>query len=254
MALFCLIIVSTSCSKPGEVSVKKYFVAMKMNDKDTMGSMAIEPKDLEYKDYEITAVSAEDEKDLELPALEEKLKALTKEKTQQGNNAMDAQDNVDDLKDELEETRRASQKAQLRKQIEEAEKTFEEEKQKYNDLVLKIAAAQKAIEREKALIGMSTGRKQDLDMFTGKTYYQKVDVKVTLDNDEVKDYVFCLRRNELMLQDKTIGGRLVIIQIDTAEDYKKSMEKKEAEAAEQPAAQPTEEVSEEKPAEEKSDQ
>ncbi|MCK4763289.1 MAG: hypothetical protein KAW12_13915 [Candidatus Aminicenantes bacterium] len=250
LALFCLIIVTTSCSQPGEATVKKYFVAMKMDDKDTMGSMAIEPKDLEYKEYEIVTLSEPEEKELELAGLEEKLKALIKERTEQGNNAQDAQDNLDDLDDELEETRRASKKAQLRKQIEAADAAFEEEKQKYRDLVQKIVASQKAVEREKSLIGMSTGRKQDLDMFTGKTYYQKVDVKVTLANDEVKDYVFCLRKSELMLGEgkKTIGGRLIIIQIDSADDYKKSVEKKEAEAAEQ---QPTEEVTEEKPAEEK---
>lgn len=254
VALFSLIIFFTSCSQPGEVTVSKYFQAMKLNDKDTMSSMAIEPKGLEFKSFEIVNIAEPVEKDLELPILEQKVKDTTKEKQDQGAAAMDASDDLEDLKDELEETRRASTRAQLRGKIEEAEKAFEEEKAKYNFILLKLTDLQKQVSREKDLIRMSTGRPEGLDMFTGKTFYQKVDVKVTLENGDVNDYVFLLRRTDLTLENKTINGRLIIVKILTAAEYEQEQQEKEAEEAAAAAAdEKTEEVSEEKTAEEKNE-
>lgn len=254
LALFCLIVILTSCSQPGEVTVSKYFQAMKLNDKDTMASMALEPKDLEYKSFEIVTIAEPVEKDLELPILEGKLDEMKKKKTDQGNNAMDASDDLEDLKDELAETRGSRTRARLQTQIEEAEKVFEEEKQKYNEITLKVVGLEKRIAREKDLIRMSTGRPDELDIFTGKSFYQKVDVKVTLENGDVNDYVFLLRRTDLTLENKTINGRLIITKILTAADYDKELQAEEAEAQEDAAKaeqEKTEEVSEEKTAEQK---
>ena len=256
MAVFCSIIIFTSCSQPGEVTVTKYFQAMKMNDKDTMGSMAIQPKDLEFKSYEIVTIAEPVEKDLELPILEERMKKLAAKKAKQGNNAMDASDNLEDLKYDLEIARGARTKANLKKQIEEAETAFEAEKEKYNQITLRVAALEKKISRERDLIKMSTGRTDTLSLFTGKSYYLKVDVKVTLENGDVNDYVYLLRRTDLTLQDKTIGGRLIIIKIRTAADYEKEVQAEEAQEAEEIAAaeeseEPTEEVKEDETAEEK---
>ena len=164
MAVFCSIIIFTSCSQPGEVTVTKYFQAMKMNDKDTMGSMAVQPKDLEYKSYEIVNIAEPVEKDLELPVLEERMKKMNAKKTKQGNNAMDASDNLEDLKYDLEIARGSRTKAQLKKQIGEAEKVFGVEKEKYNQITLKVTALNKKISRERNLIKMSTGRTDTLSL------------------------------------------------------------------------------------------
>ncbi|MCI0471136.1 MAG: hypothetical protein L0Y73_05710 [Candidatus Aminicenantes bacterium] len=225
MALFCMIIVLTACSTPGKVTVSKYCQAMKLNDKDTMAAMALEPKDLEFKSFEIVSVSEPVEKDLELSALTEQLNKLNQEKQDQGDKAMDAQDTLDELKDELESSRRS--KGELKKKIEEAEKAFETEKQTYNDLVVKITALQKQMTREKDLIKMSTDRTEDLEMFKGKTFYQRVDVKMTLESGETNDYVFLLRRSDLTLENRTINGRLVITKIASAADFETEMQKEE---------------------------
>jgi hypothetical protein len=259
-ALFCAIIVLTACSQPGEITVEKYFQAMKLNDKDTMSSMALEPKDLEFKSFEIGLVGEPIEKDLELPIYEKKLKELNKQKAEQGNNAMDAQDNLEELKDELSDARGARTKAGIQKQIEEAEKAFAEEKQQYNFLLMNVADLQKKISREKDMIRMSTGRTESLNLFSGKSFYQKVDAKVILENGDVNNYVFLLKRTDLTLQEqeKTLNGRLIIIKIQTAAEYEKELQETEAEAeaeaaADQqpPAEEKTEEVNEEKTAEEK---
>lgn len=263
-ALFCLVLIFASCSQPGEITVEKYFQAMKMNDKDTMSSMALVPKDLEFKTYEIVSIAEPVEKDLELPIYEAKLKDLIKRRTDQGNNAMDAQDDLEDLKDELADARGARTKARIKKQIEEAETKFGEEKFKYNALLMDVASFNKKISREKDMIGMSTGRTDTLNLFTGKSFYLKVDVKITLENGDVNDYVFLLRRTDLTLQEqKTINGRFIIIKIQTAADYEKDVQAEEAEAAAEAAAVEadkaaaegtTEEVSEEKTAEEKTEE
>ncbi|MCK5057545.1 MAG: hypothetical protein KAT34_12855 [Candidatus Aminicenantes bacterium] len=257
MALFCSIIIFTSCSQPGEVTVSKYFQAMNMNDKDTMGSMALQPKDLEFKSFEIVNLAESVEKDLELPILEERMKKLAAKKMMQGNNAMDASDDLEDLKYDLEVARGSRTKAKLQKQIEEAEKNFEAEKGKFNQITLKVAVLEKKITREREMIKMSTGRTDTLSLFAGKSHYQKIDVKVTLENGDVNDYVFQLRRTDLTLQDKTIDGRLIILKILTAADYEKEVQAEEAQEAEEIAAaeesEDTEEVKEDKTAEEKNE-
>ena len=53
LAVLGLIVVMSSCQKAEEVTVSKYFGAMQANDKATMGTMAYEPRDVEFKDFEI---------------------------------------------------------------------------------------------------------------------------------------------------------------------------------------------------------
>lgn len=264
-ALFCLVLIFTSCSKPGEITIEKYFQAMKMNDKDTMSSMALVPKDLEFKTYEIVNLGEPEEKDLELPIYEAKLKELVKQRTEQGNNAMDAQDNLEDLKDELADARGSRTRSRIKKQIEEAETKFGEEKFKYNSILMDVAAMNKKISREKDMIRMSTGRTETLNLFTGKSFYMKIDIKVTLENGDSNNYVFKIRRTDLTLQEKTINGRFIITKILTADEYEKEVQAEEAAAAAEAAAveadkeaaeaaAKAEEVTEEKTAEEKTEE
>ncbi len=219
VALFGILIMLTSCAKPGEVTVSKYFQAMKLDDKDTMASMAIEPKDVEYKSFEIVSLDEPKVETFALPALLEERNKLEEERKALALKAEDASDDVEDLKDEMAETRRSSRKRELEKEIEEAEKKFDEIKEQYKGLLQKVNDVKKKIEREEALIKMSTGWTENLEMFQGETHLQKVDVKVNLLNGETKDYVFLLRHNVLRLEDKVRKGRLIITRIDTKEDY-----------------------------------
>ena len=72
-ALFSLIFGMTSCQTGEDVTVEKYFQAMKHNDKDTMSAMAVEPKDLEYKAFKIIKVSEPQVTELALPGMEKQL-------------------------------------------------------------------------------------------------------------------------------------------------------------------------------------
>lgn len=239
LAVLSLIVVMSSCQKADEVTVTKYFQAMQHNDKDTMGTMAYEPKDIEFKSYEILSIDEPVVKELELPALLKKLVDIEKKKNDQVMLAVDKGDELAEVEDELEETRRGSKRAELEKKLEELAVQAEAEKAKVKVMQLEMNKIGKQIEREKALMTLSTAMRDNLEMFTGETQTSTVTVKVTLENDEVKDYLFFLRKDTLKLENRQQIGRSVVITIMTPEEYEKAM--KEAETQ-------TEEVTEQEPA------
>ena len=190
LAVLGLIMVMSSCQKAEEVTVSKYFQAMQHNDKDTMSTMASEPKDVEYKDFEILSIEEPVIEPLALQALLKKVVDLEKGKKDQVNMVIEKDDELAEVEDELEDTRRGSKRAELKKQIEELKAQAEEEKQKVKTMQLEINHLNKAIEREKALITLSTNVRDNLEMFSGETHTIKATVKVTLENDEVQNYIF----------------------------------------------------------------
>lgn len=219
ITLFSVLILLVSCSKPGEVTVSKYFQAMIHNDKDTMAAMAVEPKDLEYKSYKVTATSELEKKTFEFPVLTEAKKALEKQKEEQGTKALDAKYALEDLNDAMGETRRGSRKGEVQQQIKDAEAAYKAEEDKYKKIVTNLNDTKKKLGLELEMIKMCTGIDQEIDLYEGETYIQKVDVKVTLLNGQEKDYVFLLRQTNLKLQEKVYRGRLIILKILTAEEF-----------------------------------
>ena len=57
LMVFCITMLITSCSTPDKTIISKYFQAMEANDRETMQSMSADPKDLEFKSYEIVSVT-----------------------------------------------------------------------------------------------------------------------------------------------------------------------------------------------------
>jgi hypothetical protein len=248
LALFSLIVVLTSCKKAEEITITKYFQAMQHNDKDTMSAMAVEPKAIKFKSFKVASVDEPMLKELELSAMEQKIKAIERQKKDQFNAALDKNDVVEELKDELAETRRRARRAELQKQLETAEGEANEERSKYIALNNRLLQMKKNIETEKSLIESSTGIDKNFELYTGETHIHKVTVSVTLANDEVKDYIFVLRRNLLKLEDRPINGRMIIIKIATPEEYEQELkEQEEAEGTE------SEEVTEPQPTGEQSE-
>lgn len=247
LALFGLIAVMTGCTKAEEITVNKYFEAMKHNDKDTMASMAIEPVDIEYKKFEIVSLDEPVVNELELPALKKKLEDLKKSQKEQVEEALDKQYAMEDLQDELDDTRRRAKKKELEGKIEEAKAEMEAEKGKVYLIVKDINKTKKRISREKSLIETSTGiGGQTLDLYTGETHLLKANVKITLADGTDADYVFLLCKYVLKMgESNPRSGRLIITKIATVADYEKEMQ--EGEAEDDTAT--TEEVSEETPAE-----
>ncbi|MCX6579912.1 MAG: hypothetical protein NT166_06970 [Candidatus Aminicenantes bacterium] len=229
LAVLSLMVVMSSCQKSEEVTVTKYFEAMQHNDRDTMSAMALEPKDIEYKSYEILSIDAPVTKELELPVLLKKLADTEKGKKEQVTKAMDKAEGLQDAQDELDETRGGGKKAELQNKIATLKAESDAETQKVRIMQLDINRLKKAIDREKALITLSTAMRDNLEMFSGETASIKVTAKVTLQNNEVKNYIFLLRKDTLILEGKKQLGRLVIIKLMTAEEYEKSLKQKDEE-------------------------
>ncbi|MDQ1351490.1 MAG: hypothetical protein QG657_1793 [Acidobacteriota bacterium] len=226
LAVLSLMVVLSSCQKAEEVTVTKYFQAMEHNDRDTMAAMAYEPKDIEYKSYEILPIDKPVTKELELPALLKKLADTEKGKKDQVSIAIEKEEALSEAKDELDEAR-GGRKAELQNKVAKLQAESDAETQKVRTMQLDINKLKKAIDREKALITLSTALSENLEMFTGETTSIKVTTKVTLQNNEVKNYIFLLRKDALKLEGKQQLGRLVIVKLLTAEEYDQSLKQKD---------------------------
>lgn len=247
MALFGLIALMTSCSKGEEITISKYFEAIKMNDTDTLGAMAMEPKKIIHKKYEVVSISEPIIETLQLPILEKKLIDLTSERKKQLDAAMDKQYELEDMQDELEDTRRRSKKQELEDQIKLKQDEMNAEKKKLYSIMHQINKTKKAISREKALIKSSTGVSDNFALYTGETHKSDATIKVTLPDDTVQNYIFEMISYQLSIQDRPRNGRLVITKIATPEELE--AEKK---AAEEEGNMESQEVTEEQPAEDTS--
>ncbi|HSQ36074.1 MAG TPA: hypothetical protein VLQ89_08800, partial [Candidatus Binatia bacterium] len=121
VALMIVIMITTSCQKPEEITLSKYFQAMKAKDRDTMAAMAAEPMALEFKSWKL--VSSEDPvaEDLILQQLITTQAEIKAKREKLMGEIRDKKDAVDALKTRLGETRGGRQKAELQKQIDAGE-------------------------------------------------------------------------------------------------------------------------------------
>lgn len=229
LALFSLIVGLTSCQKAEESTVSKYFQAMKHDDKDTMTAMAIEPTAFKFKSFKIDKVEPVVEKPLELTEFTKQFAELETQQKNQLGIATEKRDIFDELKDQL----GAAPKGDNAKKLADAEAEATAAKDKFMAINRDIRNMKKKIEFEKSILTASVGVDKDFELFTGNTFLYRVLVKVTMENDEVKDYVFLLRKNTLKREGESrdLKGRIVIIKIGTPEDIAKG----DQEATEEPA-------------------
>ena len=245
LILLSVAIIMTSCTKPEEVTISKYFQAMKVGeagDKDTMTSMAINPKHIKFDTYEIISVQEPVIEPIILPELNKKLADIGQEKKTIGLAAQEANDAILDLEDELADARGSSKKRELNAKLDEARAQKDELVTSFKEVIQKKKDLEKQIEFEQTLMKTSAGRSKmpNIAMYRGDSHTSKIDVKVTLMTKEIVDYVFVLKKYVLKLEEKELPrNRYLIIDIMTAEEYTKSLE----EDTEEP--ENTEEVTEE---------
>jgi len=220
VALMMLIMITTSCQKPEEITLSKYFQAMKAKDRDTLATMAAEPMALEYKSWELVSSEAPVTEDLilmqllatqaEIKAKRDKLIGVIKDK----------KDALDALKTRLGETRGGRQKAELQKQIDASEQDVLLETQNYKQVVTDFSQMKNQVENEKKMVTMSTSIEQNQELMTGKAVTVKSIVKITTASGD-KEYVFLLRKYELInpVTNKVSPNRFIILKIQPKEDF-----------------------------------
>ncbi|MGE5341921.1 MAG: hypothetical protein ACM3SY_10635 [Candidatus Omnitrophota bacterium] len=221
LALFSLIIGLTSCQKGEEITITKYFQAMKQGDKDTLATMAIQPKIFKFKSFKVEKIEPGPATPLELPNLEKKMGELEQQKKDQASLASDKQDIYEELKDE------AGENNPKTKAAEEAAKV---EKDKFLALNREIGALKKKIEFEKNLITATAGVEGDFESIKGDTQITKVTVSVVMENNEKQEYIFLLRKNNLTKEGETrpLNSRIIIMKIGTPEELAKGDEETQA--------------------------
>lgn len=220
VALVILIMVTTSCQKPEEITLSKYFQAMKAKDRDTMAAMAVEPMALEFKSWALVSSEAPVTEDLILQQLLSSMADIKAKKDKQIGLVKDKKDALDLLKTKLGETRGGRQKAELQKQIDVSEQEVAVETQNYKQAQVDYTQMKNQVEVEKKIITMSTSIEQNQELMTGKAVTVKAIVKITSASGD-KDYVFLLRKYELInpINNKVSPNRFIILKIQPKEDF-----------------------------------
>jgi hypothetical protein len=219
VALMFLIMITTSCQKPEEITISKYFQAMKAQDRDTMAAMAAETVALEFKSWELVSSEAPVSEDVLLPKLIQELGDAKKKKDDQILLVKDKKDALDQLKTKLSETRGGRQKAELQKQIVDLEKVVETETANYKRDQMNYTQMKTQVENEKKMITLSTNIEQNQELYAGKAVNVKSIVKIVSASGD-KEYVFQLRKYELVnpVTNKVFSNRYIILRIQPKEE------------------------------------
>jgi hypothetical protein len=220
VALMFLIMITTSCQKPEEITISKYFQAMKAQDRDTMAAMAAEPVALEFKSWELVSSEEPVTQDIMLPKMMQELADTKKKKDDQILMVKDKKDLLDQARTKLGETRGSRQKAELQKQITELEQEVETETANYKRDQMNYTQMKTQVENEKKMVTLSTNIEQNQELFAGHTVNVKSIVKITSSSGE-KEYVFLLRKYELInpVTNKVFSNRFIILNIKPKEEF-----------------------------------
>jgi hypothetical protein len=218
IALLFLILVTTSCQKPEEITLSKYFQAMKAKDRDTMAAMAAEPFAVEFKSWELISSEAPVSEEFGLPKMIQDLADVKKKKDDQLLLVRDKKDALDQLKTQLGESR-GGKKAEIQKQIVALEAESEMETANYKRDQANFTQMKTQVENEKKMIALSTNIDQNQDLLAGKTVTTKSIVKINGASGE-KEYIFTLRKYELInpVTNKVQTNRYIILKIQPKEE------------------------------------
>lgn len=229
--LFIILLVSfvvlTSCSKPEKVTISKYFQAMSVGEKgdmDTMSAMAVNPKFIKYDSYEIVSVSEPVTEEIELPGLIKNLSEIDQQKKNIGIKFGDVNDEILDLEDELADARGSRLKRDLNEKIAKKKKEKEEILTQFKLIVVKRKDLAKNIALVENIMKSSISRPnlKNIEMFSGNSVTTNAEIKITLPNKEVKNYVFVLKKYLLSLGGKKLPrSRYLITKIYTLDEYNK---------------------------------
>ena len=244
IAILGLALLITSCGNPAESQVDKYFQVMQMLDKDSMASMAINPVEIEFTEYEITSSTEPYDVELLLPQYLKDLNVLNEQKQQMMVQASDIEGEIIDLEYEIEGASRAK-KREFQAQMDLKKESVKSIEFEFRKVLGNIYEQEQLIEREKVLVKKSTSITDNLEAYEGVIKKAEVFVNITLANGNQGEYVFVLLAYELKQagEENYVPNRMVIENILAKADYDEMQNQK-------PAVQEevnTEEVTEETP-------
>lgn len=205
LVLLSILVFTTACQKPEEVTLSKYFQALKAKDRDTMASMAIEPVQMNVKSYKVLSIEPAKEIDAPLASMVEKLEKLKVDKA--------AQIAVVQEKKALAEEAKGKNK----KAGEEAEATLNAETEKFKQMQAEYTNLKNQVDFERNLVKLSTNIENNQEACSGKCVDTTVNVLITSSEGQEKEYMFVLRKYVLMNEatKRAFPNRLVILKIQS---------------------------------------
>ena len=208
-----------SCqAKPEHGVLKRYFQAVKMNDKTTMGNMALQPISPDFASWEITAATEDKITPYDLSELNQKELELKKQVEESVIITMNAKDEVDDALFEMENARTRAARRAAQQKVDEFQVKYEEQRKKHDQVQIDYSAAKAAAAREEELASFSLGAGEvpNIRELTGNIHSKEVDVKITLISGDIKNVRCYLMR--YMLEDETLNlprrGRWKILKFE----------------------------------------
>jgi len=221
--LVALIFFFSSCQKPEEFILSKYFQAMKAHDRDSMASMAIEPIELEFKSWKLISSNEPVEANPVLPDMLAKYRVIEEQRNEQATLANDKRDASKTIEDSLAKARGGRQKADLQKKFEAADAEFKVELEKFKALSAEAKALKDKIDHEKTLIKLSCSIERDPDLLNGKSETIQSLVNITTASGN-RDYIFLFRKYKFLnpVSGKLLPSRLIILKIQPKDEFDKA--------------------------------
>jgi DNA repair exonuclease SbcCD ATPase subunit len=212
---------SIRIEEPEKLIVKKYFQAIKGNDRDVLNTLALEPRLIPNKTFEVISMQGPQVVEFVLPMLMKEQGELTKKRKARIMDVLDKMDDVTDWEDELAENPERKDKEKLQKKITKYKQDVESLKEEIKRIQANINEVKKVIATEKEIFHLSMGTKDAVEMsrFLDKYHVDEVKhrirVRVKTAGGDNNDYDFLLRRIVLKSGEGQIvkTGRLIIVDI-----------------------------------------
>lgn len=196
--LLSLIFIQSCAPKPEEAILKRYFGAVKMNDRTTMGSIAMEPIHFDLVSWEIIGVSEEKVEPAPLFELNARELGLKKQVEDSVVVTIEAKEDLDDAVFELENARTRTARKAAQDKVDELQARYEGIRDRHNKLQADYSEAKNAAAREEAIVKFSlrAGEIPNIRDLTGDIHTKEAEIKVVA-REGTKKYRCYLRKYNL---------------------------------------------------------
>ena len=203
--LISLFFLQSCQSKPETKVLQRYFTAVKLNDKTTMGTMAMGPISPEFVSWEITASSEDMIEPYKLPDLSSKEMGLKKKVEESVIITMNAKDEVDDALFEMENARTTAARRAARKKVDDFQAKYDKIRETHDQLQTDYSAAKAAATKEEDIANFSLGAGDvpNIRELSGDVHLKEVDIKVALVSGGDKNYKCFMMKYDL--RDETLN-------------------------------------------------
>lgn len=203
LIVLALAAAGAACGVPEARVVDQYFNALKVNDNQTLSSFAMISFDKKVEKWSVEGAEPEVRSPATLPDLVKKVRdleaELAKNKKEAGTYSLDHYAEIEKVREIDKKGGRVPSSLQ---DVAEAWKQFND---KDRELKKAIAEAKEAADRERRIVVLAVGDRDDVESLTGDMVTKRVNVSLTVEG-QVEPYVMTLRKYEL---GEGSGGRIV---------------------------------------------